>query len=201
MPSIPTPIRVGVVGLSTSGWASMALIPSMLNLPKAPYKIMGICTLNPKTPQQVEELRQKFGNDLQIYRSPEEMAAARDIDLFVVSVKAPDHEKAVLPALNPGLEHKKDIFIEWPATGFLKASTAIANSAEKLGVRVMVGLQGRQSPTLRKLTQIVKGEGGEHAIGRVLSSCVVSNIIPTRPSSPHRRSDRMRSDRTEVLGT
>jgi len=80
MPSIPTPIRVGVVGLSTSGWASMALIPSMLNLPKAPYKIMGICTLNPKTPQQVEELRQKFGNDLQIYRSPEEMAAARDID-------------------------------------------------------------------------------------------------------------------------
>jgi len=42
----------------------------------------------------------------------------------------------------------------------------------------MVGLQGRQSPTLRKLTQIVKGEGGEHAIGRVLSSCVIG-CVPT----------------------
>jgi len=173
MPTPVTPIRVGVIGLSTQGWAATGLIPPMLALPQTPYKITGICTLNPKSPQQVEELKQKFGQELQVYGSPEDMAKADDIDLYVVTVKASDHKQAVLPALNAGIKHKKDIFLEWPATGNLEDSRAMAKRAEELGVRFMVGLQGRQGPTLKKVSQILNASSGEKGIGRIVSSCMI----------------------------
>jgi hypothetical protein len=147
-------IRVGVIGLSTQGWACWGLIPPMLQLKDSPYEIAAICTSKPKSPEQQEVLRSKYGRDLKIYSSPQEMAQAPDIDLIVVSVKAPDHEKAVMPALDGGLAKKKDIFIEWPACGNLKVCQIMAEKANKLGIRVMVGLQGRQSPVLKKVSHI-----------------------------------------------
>jgi predicted dehydrogenase len=145
-------VRVGVIGLSTQGWASWGLVPPMLQLKDGPYEIAAICVSKPKSPEQQEVLRSKYGRDLKFYSSPQEMAQAPDLDLIVVSVRAPGHEKSVMPALDPGLAKKKDIFIEWPACGNLKSCVLMAKKANQLGVRVMVGLQGRQSPVLKKVS-------------------------------------------------
>jgi predicted dehydrogenase len=123
----------------------------MLQLKDSPYEIAAICTSSPKSPEQQEVLRSKYGRGLKIYSSPQEMAHAPDVDLIVVSVRAPDHEKSVMPALDVGLAKKKDIFIEWPACGNLKSCELMAKKAHQLGIRVMVGLQGRQSPVLQKV--------------------------------------------------
>jgi len=166
-------IRVGVIGLSTQGWASWGLVPPMLKLKDNPYKIVAICTARQKTSEQLDEIRAKFGHDLKVYATPQEMANAPDVDLIVIAVKAPEHEKTLMPAIDASLTKKKDIFIEWPATGKLEVCQMLAGQADQLGIRVIVGLQGRQSPTLKKLRDIVRAENGEKGIGNIVSSVVI----------------------------
>jgi predicted dehydrogenase len=176
-------IRVGVIGLSTQGWASWGLIPPMLQLEDSPYEIAAICTSKPKSAEQQEVLRSKYGRDLKIYSSPQEIAQAPDLDLIVVSVRAPDHEKSVMPALDPGLSKKKDIFIEWPACGNLTSCELMAKKANQLGVRVMIGLQGRQSPVLKKVDHI-------HISKFVFSWAICLLVARHRPSRERRERDR-----------
>ena len=123
----------------------------MLQLPNTPYQIVAICTSKPKSEQDLKDLKNKYGQHLLLYTDPAEMAKSPNIDLFVVSVKCPDHEKAITPALELDITKKKDVFVEWPVTGSLKVCQALAENAKKLGVKSMVGMQGRQSLVLKKV--------------------------------------------------
>jgi len=89
-----------------------------------------------------------------------------DVDLVVVAVNGPSHLATSLPAIEAG----KDLFVEWPAGAGLKETNAIAEAARKKGVRTMVGLQGRHSPVVKKVKEII--DSGK--IGKILSSSIIS---------------------------
>lgn len=144
----PTPIRIGFVGLSSTGWASTALAPAMFRL-KDNYIIKAVSTTSPESAKASADkysdelghtVKQYFGDTSHIANDPE-------IDMIVLAVKAPSHLEAVLPVIAAG----KDFFLEWPAGRNLQETTAIADASRKKGVKSMVGLQARHSPALMKV--------------------------------------------------
>jgi hypothetical protein len=63
------------------------------------------------------------------------------------SVNAALHRETVLPAIEAG----KDVFVEWPAGNGLKESIELAEASRRKGIRTMVGLQGRNTPVVKKV--------------------------------------------------
>lgn len=52
----------------------------------------------------------------------------------------------------PAIDAGKYVFVEWALGVSLKEAREIAEAAEKKGVRTMVGLQAKQSPTIQKVS-------------------------------------------------
>jgi predicted dehydrogenase len=151
----PSPIKVGFVGLSSAGWASMALAPTLFSLPDK-YTLTAVSTTSEASATESAKkqtdavghpVKAYYGDTAQIAKDP-------DVDFVVVAVKAPSHKAAVLPAIEAG----KDIFIEWPAGAGSNQTVEIAEAARRKGVRTMVGLQGRQSAIAKKVKQIASTE-------------------------------------------
>lgn len=158
-----SPIRVGIVGLSSAGWASTTLAPAFLSAPlSSHYTITALSTTSPQSAQTAADkyqVKPYHGDTSGISSDP-------DIDLIVVSVKAPSHKEALIPAIERG----KDVFVEWPLGNGLAEAKELAEMARKKGVRTMVGTQAWQVPEIRKIRNWIK----EGRIGRVLSSTFVS---------------------------
>jgi predicted dehydrogenase len=94
-----------------------------------------------------------------------DLAGREEIDLIVVSVKVPEHRALVLPALAFG----KPVFCEWPlATSLAEAEELLAAAG---GVRTFIGLQGRSSPVVRYLRDLV----AEGYVGEVLSTTLIGS--------------------------
>jgi predicted dehydrogenase len=147
MPS--SPIKVGFVGLSArGGWASRTHGPS-LSLLSDKYTLTAISTSSAESASQtVDKFTKSTGHPIKAYHGNSDgIANDPDVELVAVSVKAPDHKKTTLPAINAG----KDVFLEWPAGTGLAETVELAEAARKQGVRSIVGLQGRQSLTLKKV--------------------------------------------------
>ncbi|KAG5644486.1 hypothetical protein DXG03_008313 [Asterophora parasitica] len=163
------PIRVGIVGLSAAGWASSALAPSILSVPK--YKLTALSTSNASSASATAQAyTAQVGNPVNAHHGPTtSIAADPDVDLIVVSVRAKGHLSAVLPAIEAG----KDIFVEWPVGANLEETKEIARRAREKGVRAAVGLQGRHSAVIRKAKELI--ESGK--IGKVLSTTSI-NLVP-----------------------
>jgi predicted dehydrogenase len=77
-----------------------------------------------------------------------------DVDLVVVSVRAPQHVDAVRAVLEAG----KHVFCEWPLGARRAESELLCDLATQRGARHFVGLQGRFSPALNFIRQLI-GEG------------------------------------------
>ncbi|HEV7736849.1 MAG TPA: Gfo/Idh/MocA family oxidoreductase [Chlamydiales bacterium] len=145
------PIRVGFVGLSaTSGWASKALGPAMFSI-KDKYHLVALSTSSESSASAAaEKYSEVVGHPVKSYSgSTDKISNDPDVDLVVVSVKAPHHYELLLPAI----EAKKAVFIEWPAGCNLTQTVELAEKAAKHGIRSMVGLQAFQSPVVRKVCQ------------------------------------------------
>ncbi|KAF8965734.1 hypothetical protein BDZ97DRAFT_1757019 [Flammula alnicola] len=140
------PIRVGFVGLSSTGWAASALAPSLLQPGsiRDKFKIVAVSTTSEAS------LRRERADCL---------------GLVVVSVKDPLHKQVVLPVI----EAKKPFFLEWPAGTGLKETVEIAEAARKHGVKSIVG---RNSTTVKKVKELIKSG----AIGTVLSSIFIGFV-------------------------
>ncbi|KAJ6486866.1 hypothetical protein C8R45DRAFT_1074653 [Mycena sanguinolenta] len=162
-------MRVGVVGLSTSGWASMALAPALQHPSLASkYCLTAVSTrsatsaaASAKTYSTETIVVKPFNGDTTL------IASDPDVDLVMVSIRPPAHKEAALSVISA----KKNLFLEWPAGLNLAETTEIAEAAKLQGVRTIVGLQGRYSPVVRKIKEYVNG--GE--IGQILSTSVVKN--------------------------
>jgi predicted dehydrogenase len=62
----------------------------------------------------------------------------------------------------PVIEAGKDVFVEWPLASNLAQATEMYTTAQKSGSKTIVGLQGRSSPSIRKMKELVaKGTVGE----------------------------------------
>jgi predicted dehydrogenase len=152
------PIGVGVVGLSASGgWGAGAHLPAMATA--GGFELRGLVAGSEASGRAASQV-----HGAPSYASVEDLAAADDIDLVVVTVKTPRHRELVLPAAAAG----KSIFCEWPFAVDHREAEEMATAAA--GLSSFVGLQGRSSPTFRWLADLV----AEGYVGTVLSATVLS---------------------------
>ncbi|KAF4570110.1 transcription regulator gal80 [Pleurotus pulmonarius] len=167
------PIRVGFIGLSSTGWAAHALFPS-LRTPAVRdlYTITALCTSSPTSAAAAAaHYGHRIGSRIKPFHGPDgvkQLAFDREVDLVVVSVKAPAHRTPILAAISAG----KDVFAEWPIGTSLEQMEEIEKRAEEKGVTVIVGLQGRQSVAVAKAKELIQ----RGAIGKVLSSSLICTV-------------------------
>ena len=146
------PIRIGFIGLSTKGWAAGALAAPLFDPLLSPhYTLTALCTTSEASATETaKKYSELAGHTVKAYYGDDGLRAiANDpnVDLVAVSVKIPDHYKAVMPAIEAG----KDIYIEWAVGNGYKETVEIAEAAKRKGVRVLVGAQGIQNGSLQKV--------------------------------------------------
>lgn len=180
-------IRVGFLGLSTSGWAPSAHFPYLKHSDK--YQIVAICNSSIESSKAAIK-KYELPESTRAYDDPEgvfdclllcrgslsretiflfatdtiiDLAKDKDIDLVVCSVRVDRHFATISPSLKAG----KDVFVEWPLGKNLSEAKELLRLKNEGGVKTaVVGLQARQSPVIRKLKQLVD----ERRVGKVLSS-------------------------------
>ncbi len=140
------PIRTGFVGLSTSGWASILLGPTLTQ--NENFLLTAIST----TSEESEKVSAgKYGADghavKPYFGSTKAIASDPDVDFVAVAVRSPHHRDALIPIIEAG----KPFFIEWPAGKSTAETKEFAEAARMKGLRTMVGTQGRHSGVIKKV--------------------------------------------------
>ncbi|KJX95009.1 NAD-P-binding protein [Zymoseptoria brevis] len=155
------PIRIGFIGLNkTDSWAVNAHLPYLID--SAKYEIVALLNSSEDSAQAAIESH-GLSSDTKAYGSPEAFAADDNIDLIVCSVRVDRH----YPILKPILEatKAKAIHCEWPLGKNLAEAEELTALAKSKGLKTIIGLQGRQSPT----GHVVKSLLDEGRIGKPLS--------------------------------
>ncbi|KAF5347367.1 hypothetical protein D9758_011275 [Tetrapyrgos nigripes] len=157
-----SPIKVGFVGLSKSGWAATILAPTLAKNDK--YSLVAVSTTSQESAEaSAAKQKETSGHTVKAYSGDtSHIANDPDVDFVAVAVKSHLHREALMPAIEAG----KDFFIEWPAGKNLKETKEFAEAAHAKGLRTMVGLQGRHGA----VKEII--ESG--TIGRVLSTSIIA---------------------------
>ena len=150
---IIAPTRLGVIGLSSRGWAASALVPPLLHPTLSDkYTITALCTTSLESAKAAaEKYSKELGHTVTPYSLPDgkyQIAQDPNVDMVVVSVRMPTHLEAIVPAIEAG----KDVFVEWtPGNGFAE-TLKISELIQKKGVRCLVGGQANQSAAVRKVS-------------------------------------------------
>ena len=159
------PIRVGIIGLSTSAktsWASSAHLPYLKSVPDK-YVITALCNTSVASAQ-----RSIAAFDLppttKAYGDVHDLAKDPDVDLVVCNTRVDVH----YPTIRPSVEAGKNVFVEWPLGANVEQAKDLTELVRQKGVKSVVGIQGRMSP----IVTAVKGLLDSNRIGKVLSSSV-----------------------------
>jgi predicted dehydrogenase len=156
-------IRVGIVGLSAAAtgtnWAASAHFPFLQKSPH--FTITALLNSSVEAAQKAVQFY-NLPASTKAYGSPEDLANDPDVDLVVVNTRVDRHGEVVLPSLVKG----KSAFVEWPLEKNVHVARELLDAAKTGGGKTFVGLQGRQSPTVRKIKSLIE----EGRIGKVLSS-------------------------------
>ncbi|KAF4211440.1 hypothetical protein CNMCM8980_008018 [Aspergillus fumigatiaffinis] len=99
------------------------------------------------------------------YASVGDLAADREVDLVVISVKVPRRAELAMAAINAG----KAVYVEWPFASNLEEAEALARRAREQHVKSMVGLPTRLSPHVLKMKEIIESE----SVGRILATTML----------------------------
>lgn len=148
------PIKLGVIGLSTQGWAASYLIPPIFDpLLSSKYVLTALCTSSETSAKAAAaKYSELAGRTVKAYHGQQgyvDIANDPDVDMVAVSIKMPAHYAAVMPAIAAG----KDIFIEWSPGKNLDETVKIAEAARARGVRSLVGAQAIQGATAKKVSK------------------------------------------------
>ncbi|KAI1206829.1 NAD(P)-binding protein [Annulohypoxylon truncatum] len=160
-----SPIRVALVGLSQSAktsWAAQGHLPYLLS-PRGSSQYEIVALHNSSVPA-AEAARQSFAlpPNVKAYGDPNDLASDPDVDLVVCCTRVDTHASSTGPSLRAG----KAVFVEWPLVE--DYDKAVALTGKKRLDNTIIGLQGRVSPIVLKLKEVLKSG----RIGRVLSSDV-----------------------------
>ncbi|MEV5569176.1 Gfo/Idh/MocA family oxidoreductase [Spirillospora sp. NPDC052269] len=155
-------IKVGVVG--ASGWAGASHLPALEGL--AEFEVTAVAT----TRQESADKEAAAHGVPLAFADAGTLVAHPDVDLVVVSVKAPEHAKVIRAALEAG----KHVLSEWPLTVDPDEADELAALAVSAGVVHAVSLQGYQSPDSRFVADLV----AEGRIGRLESAIMVASGAP-----------------------
>ena len=157
-------IGVGIIGLSAKGgWAANAHVPALKKLPD--YELRGLSASSRASAQAAAE---KFEIPL-FFDNANDLAAHRDIDLVVVTVKVLNHAEMVTAALIAG----KMVLCEWPLGRNFAEAVDLAAVAKARGVRTVIGLQSRATPAVNYVKDLID----DGYLGEVLSVSVVGSGI------------------------
>jgi predicted dehydrogenase len=142
-----TPIKVGFIGLSTSGWADSILGPTLVK--NTDYKLVALSTTSPTSAETAAKKYSSLssGTVKAYHGSSDQISNDPEVDLVAVSVKTPYHKEVATTVLQAG----KDLFIEWPAGRNTEETRELARLAQEKGIRNVVGLQGRYSRVVKKV--------------------------------------------------
>ena len=93
-----SPIKTGFVGLSSKGWASLSLGPSLMKSPQ--YTLVAVSTTSVESAKTSAEAQSRVvGHAVKPYHgSTQAIANDSDIELVAVSVKAPLHKEVFSPS-------------------------------------------------------------------------------------------------------
>ena len=156
------PIRIGLIGLSAGAntWAALAHLPYLAT--SKHYTITAL--LNSSVDSAKAAIKEhKLPASTKAHATPRDLAADPDVDLVVCSVHVSKHYETVKPSLEAG----KNVLVEWPLGATTEQAEDLARIAAEKKVKLeVVNLQGRFSPSVLKVQQLV--DAGR--IGRVLSS-------------------------------
>src|SRR5690349_5014816 len=155
-------IRVGMVGVTPDrGFSSIAHMPALQALPE--FEVVAICT----TRQESAEAAAKHYGVPLAFSDPAQLAQHPDIDLVTVCVKVPDHFTPVMAAIDAG----KHVYSEWPLGRNTAEAQQMSAAAQQKGIRHAVGLQGRVSPSINYVRDLI----ADGYVGRPLSASLFVN--------------------------
>lgn len=137
-------IRIGIIG--AGGWAKYGHIPVLQTL--SDFEIIAISSRKKET---AEEYAKQFNIKL-AFDNAESLITHPEVDLVAVLTPGPEHGRFVKAAIAAG----KDVYSEWPLTTNTAESEEILALAEAAGVRHIVGLQRRLSPSARYMKNLVQ---------------------------------------------
>jgi predicted dehydrogenase len=147
---------VGLIGAGASRtWAARAHLPALRAVPD--LQIVAVAT----TREESAAAAARLTGARYAFTDGRMLAAHPDVDVVAVVVKVPVHRELVGAALAAG----KHVFCEWPLATSLADAIELRDEAVRAGVVHMIGLQGRHSPHLRFVRDLV----GDGLVGRVLS--------------------------------
>jgi predicted dehydrogenase len=152
-------IRVGIIGASPSrGWALAAHVPALQSLPD--FEIYAVSTTNKHSAERsAQALHATLAFD-----NHRDLLARSEIDLVVIAVNVTKHRELVLAALSAG----KRVYCEWPLGRNLTEAEEITALAGRRGLQSIIGFQGRFSPAVRYLSDLL----AEGYIGQLLNTRV-----------------------------
>jgi predicted dehydrogenase len=161
-------IRVGIIG--AGWWAQTGHLPILNFLDR--FEVVAVSS---RRMAQAEELAATF-NIAHAFDDAHQLIDHPDVDLVVVTT--PPHERPDL--VKRAIAAGKDVCAEWPLTTTTVESEELLSLAEEKGVRHIVAMQRRFSPTVRYLRDLIN----QGYIGRVRSANMTystSVFSPTRP--------------------
>jgi predicted dehydrogenase len=154
-------IRVGIIGLG--GWAKYGHIPVLQAL-KDDYEIVAVSS---RKIELAREYAEKF-NIRHAFDDERVLANHHDVNLVVILAPAPEHARLVKIAIEAG----KDVYSEWPLSTNTADSQELLTLSESKGVKHIVGLQRRMSPSARYTADLVK----QGYVGQVRSAHMTVNV-------------------------
>ncbi|MFI7664817.1 Gfo/Idh/MocA family protein [Nocardia sp. NPDC049526] len=155
-------IRVGVVG--ASGWADSSHLPALTALEQ--FDLTAVATTNQASAARAAAThgaRHAFADSRELTSHPE-------VDLVVVSVKAPGHAAVIRAALDAG----KHVVSEWPLGIDADEAAELTEAATAAGVVHAVVLQGHHSPSARFVADLL----ANGRIGTLESIALVAEGAP-----------------------
>ena len=155
-------VRVGMIGITPNrGFSSIAHMPALQALPE--FEVVAVCTTRRES---ADAAARHYGVPL-AFADAAKLAQHPDVDLVTVCVKVPDHYDAVMAAI----EAHKHVYCEWPLGRDTQEAVRLLQAAEQGGVRHAVGLQGRVSPSINYVRDLI----AEGYVGQPLSATLFVN--------------------------
>ncbi len=165
------PIRVGLLGANPEkGWGTSVHVPAIERLED--FTLEGVGTTRQESADASARL---FGARL-AFGDAQALVSHPDIDLVSITVKAPEHHRLAMLALEAG----KHVYCEWPLAANTAQATQMRDLAARKGVKTIVGLQARAAPALMRAHDLV----ADGYVGRV----VAARMLCSLPGGGRRRS-------------
>lgn len=138
------------MGLSSksSAWATLAHLPRLASSPN--YQIVALCNSTLESTKAAIKAHH-LPETTRAYDSYDQLAADPDVDLYVVSTRADTHYDVAMPALRAG----RNVFVEWPLAATTAQAREMAALARQKNVKTVVGFQGRMSPSVEKIKELI----------------------------------------------